>query len=90
MIESRCGLKCSECSYKEKTNCAGCIIITEPFWADHCPVKTCCEGKYLQNCGECKDFPCDILNSFSFDKEQGDNGKRIEQCRKWKNKRLII
>ena len=33
-------------------------------------------------CGEC-DFPCDLLNQFAYDKEQGDDGKRIEQCRKW-------
>jgi hypothetical protein len=31
----------------------------------------------------CGDFPCDLLNQFAYDKEQGDNGKRIEQCRKW-------
>ena len=24
MIESRCGLKCSECSYRESMNCKGC------------------------------------------------------------------
>jgi hypothetical protein len=31
----------------------------------------------------CGDFPCDLLNQFAYDKEQGDDGKRIEQCRKW-------
>jgi hypothetical protein len=24
-----------------------------------------------------------LLNQFAYDKEQGDDGKRIEQCRKW-------
>ncbi|MEW6710633.1 MAG: DUF3795 domain-containing protein, partial [Candidatus Riflebacteria bacterium] len=28
-------------------------------------------------------FPCQLLNKFAYDKEQGDNGKRIEQCRLW-------
>ena len=34
-------------------------------------------------CGQCTNFPCDLLNSFAYDKEQGDNGKRIETCRRW-------
>jgi hypothetical protein len=25
-----------------------------------------------------------LLKQFAYDKEQGDDGKRIEQCRKWK------
>ena len=51
MVESRCGILCGECGYREQMNCGG--------------------------------FPCDLLNMFAYDKEQGDNGKRIEQCRKW-------
>jgi len=27
---------------------------------------------------------CQDLNDFAYDKEQGDDGKRIEQCKKWK------
>ena len=45
MIESRCGLLCGKCEYREKMNCNGCIAITKPFWGDVCPVKTCCEEK---------------------------------------------
>ena len=83
MIESRCGIKCSECEYREQMNCMGCIHIGKPFWGEGCPVKSCCESKDLENCGACNDFPCELLNSFSYDEEQGDNGKRIEQCKKW-------
>jgi hypothetical protein len=32
-------------------------------------------------CGECEDFPCEILKEYSFDKEHGDNGARIEYCK---------
>ncbi|MCK5199745.1 MAG: DUF3795 domain-containing protein [Spirochaetales bacterium] len=84
MIESRCGIICTECEFREKMGCKGCVNISKPFWGANCPVKTCCEGKNLEHCGECSDFSCDILTSFAYDKEQGDNGKRIEQCRKWK------
>jgi len=83
MIESRCGLLCSVCDYREKMNCAGCIAITKPFWGEACPVKSCCEGRNHHHCGQCPDVPCALLNEFAYDKEQGDNGKRIAQCKAW-------
>jgi len=86
MIESRCGIICGECEYRAKMNCSGCINIEKPFWGDACPVKNCCESKTQTHCGECGDFPCDLLNQFAYDKEQGDEGKRIEQCKKWAGK----
>ena len=82
-VESRCGIKCSECGYRESAGCKGCVNIDKPFWGEKCMVKYCCENKQLSHCGECDAFPCDLLNSFSYDKEQGDNGARIKQCRKW-------
>lgn len=88
MIESRCGIVCSECAYKEKMNCKGCVNIDNPFWGE-CPVKKCCEEKQFENCGMCIDFPCDLLKKFAYDKEQGDNGKRIEQCKCWCKKESI-
>ncbi len=83
MIESRCGILCSGCSYREEVNCQGCINIEKPFWGESCPVKSCCESKNLEHCGACKTFPCDLLNKFSYDEEEGDNGLRILQCKKW-------
>lgn len=85
MIESRCGTLCSECEYREKMNCGGCLSITKPFWGESCPLKTCSEEKNKEHCGQCPQFPCDILNQFAFDEKQGDDGKRIEQCKKWGN-----
>ena len=80
MIESRCGILCSECRF---TECQGCVNISNPFWGN-CPVKTCCEEKKIAHCGECSDFPCDLLKSFSYDEKEGDGGKRMRQCEKWK------
>ncbi len=82
MIESRCGILCSECDYKEQMNCKGCINIENPFWGE-CPIKKCCVDKNHNFCGECESFPCELLNNFAYDKEQGDNGKRIENCKMW-------
>lgn len=83
MIESRCGIRCSECEYKDSMNCGGCVNIVKPFWGDECSVKACCENRNISHCGLCSDFPCKLLNRFAYDKEQGDDGKRILQCREW-------
>lgn len=83
MIESRCGLLCSTCSYRESTGCKGCVNIDKPFWGDSCPVKACCESKTLGHCGQCQSFVCQQLHTFAFDPKQGDNGTRIEQCKVW-------
>jgi len=83
VIESRCGILCSECEYKEKMNCKGCISIDKPFWGEKCTIKSCCEEKGFNHCGQCKKFPCENLKAFSYDKSEGDDGKRIEQCKKW-------
>ena len=86
MIESRCGILCSECEYKEPMSCGGCVNIAKPFWGDICPVKECCESKTNGHCGLCVDFPCTLLNQFAYDEKQGDDGKRIKQCRAWSGK----
>ena len=86
-VESRCGLCCSSCEYQEKMDCKGCTNIARPFWGDACPVKNCCEEKTLEHCGLCRNFPCDLLKEFSYAKEQGDDGRRIEQCKTWTHRR---
>lgn len=83
MIESRCGILCSECKYKEQMNCSGCVNIKKPFWGESCELKSCCENNTKKHCGECEKFPCSVLSQFSYDEKEGDNGKRIEQCKDW-------
>ena len=83
MIESRCGLLCSACAYREETHCPGCVQMDKPFWGPSCPVKDCCQGKGFPHCGECADFPCPLLTQFAYDPQQGDGGERIQQCRRW-------
>jgi len=82
MIESKCGLKCSECSYREPCNCNGCAGNENPFWGE-CRLKKCCVNNDLDHCGNCKSFPCSVMNEFSYDDEHGDDGARIEQCKNW-------
>lgn len=83
MIESRCGVLCSECGFRESTGCTGCLSTKTLFWGK-CEVKECCEAKGFLYCGLCPDFPCSTLHNYSYDKEHGDDGQRIRECRKWK------
>lgn len=80
--ESRCGIECSKCEFQEIMGCKGCMNIKNPFHGE-CAVKNCAQNKDLECCGECDEFPCELLKSFAYDKEHGDNGKRIETCAKW-------
>lgn len=86
MAESRCGILCGECEYRNQPGCMGCTQITKPFWSESCPVKNCCEGKNLEHCGLCGDFPCALLQQFAYDSKQGDGGNRIRQCTIWSEK----
>ena len=83
MIDSVCGLHCTGCSYKETHHCMGCIETGGVPFHGVCPVAKCAIGKSISHCGECSVFPCDLLTSYSCDKEHGDNGERIEECRRW-------
>lgn len=82
MVDSRCGIVCSECPAKLNSECDGCVKIENPFWGG-CDVKNCCQCKDLEHCGLCADFPCEDLKRMSYDSDEGDDGKRIEQCEKW-------
>lgn len=83
MMKSRCGLLCSECTYREPMGCPGCLEMEKPFWGESCPVKTCCESRQHEHCGQCGDIPCAMLHQFAHDEQQGDQGKRIERCKSW-------
>lgn len=85
LIDSRCGLHCTGCEYKESCGCGGCIeTMGHPFHGE-CPVAACCQKKGITHCGQCPDIPCKLLTEYSCDPEHGDTpkGARIEQCKKW-------
>ncbi|SHO45524.1 Type 1 glutamine amidotransferase-like domain-containing protein [Anaerocolumna xylanovorans] len=86
MIDSRCGLHCTNCSWKETHGCMGCIeSMGNPFHGE-CSIAVCCQNKGLMHCGECSNIPCSKLYQYSYlDKEHGDKpqGERVTVCRKW-------
>lgn len=81
MIESRCGLLCSDCSFRGSDGLQRVRADGKAPLADNCPVKSCCEQKGLRHCGECDDFVCPLLHTFAYDMEQSNHGARIEQCK---------
>jgi len=86
MIDTRCGLDCAQCAFREKMSCGGCIeTFGKPFHGT-CPVAQCCQEKGQVHCGQCAEFPCGLLKQYSCDPVHGDNppGARIEVCRKWR------
>lgn len=85
MIDSRCGLLCSKCSYKTTHGCNGCIESNGVPFHGSCSLAKCCQEKNIIHCGQCLQFPCNKLRMYSCDPLHGDNphGARIEQCKKW-------
>lgn len=79
---SICGIDCIKCEYKEQVGCKGCREShSKMFWGE-CVISKCAQSKDLEHCGLCPQFPCDQLNAFAYDKEQGDNGQRIKNLKK--------
>lgn len=85
MIDSRCGLHCTGCEYKETNGCKGCIETNGNPFHGECPVAVCCQDKGFVHCGQCSEIPCELLTRYSCDPVHGDNphGARIEQCKLW-------
>lgn len=87
MFESRCGVDCSQCERKTDVSCRGCIYMDKPFWGSPCGVKSCCEEKGLNHCGQCREFPCEMLATMGVD--QGFDPKpKLENCKAWAKLKL--
>ena len=90
MVDSKCGLQCTNCSYKESHGCKGCIETNGNPFHGKCPVASCCIEKNISHCGNCPNIPCKLLKDYSFDKEHGDNGERIKKCILWSKEKINI
>ena len=86
MVDSRCGLHCTGCSWKESHGCGGCIETQGHPFHGECPVARCSIAKGFKHCGECPEIPCDQLYAYSYlDPVHGDKpqGARVAVCRRW-------
>ena len=87
MFESRCGVCCNSCERKEAVNCKGCLEMKGPFWGGVCEVKACCEEKELNHCGECVEFPCEMVATMGI--SQGFDPKpRLDILREWTKEKI--
>lgn len=85
-VQSRCGLLCDVCDFRDTNNCGGCIeTMGNPFHGE-CPVAICCQEKGLTHCGECEIMPCDQLKCYACDHEHGDDGTRLLMLKHWKGR----
>lgn len=88
-ITTYCGLDCTGCEFVESQGCKGCIATKgRPFHVSEgqepCAVAKCAIEHGVTFCGECGEFPCQLLTDFSNDPDYGDNpkGARIENCKR--------
>ena len=86
MADSRCGLRCTGCGYKQAHHCGGCIETQGRPFHGACPVAQCCQNRGFSHCGQCPELPCALLWNYSCDPVHGDDpaGSRIVQCRSWR------
>lgn len=85
-VETRCGLICETCMYREPNHCKGCIATMGNPFHGQCPVAVCAQEKGLAHCGQCPEMPCELLSQYSCDPVHGDTppGARIAVCRMWR------
>jgi len=80
-FDSYCGLESANCDYIKSQTCGGCIATKGQSFHGVCEIAECANQRNKRFCGECENFPCEILERYSHDKEHGDDGKRIERCK---------
>ena len=56
-VQSRCGLLCSWCEYREPCGCGGCVETKGNPFHGECPVAVCCQDKGYEHCGQCEALP---------------------------------
>ena len=85
-IDTYCGLCCRDCQLRESMNCGGCIATGGHPFHGECALAQCAIEKKRGFCGECPQFPCELLERFSSDLEHGDTppGARIAACSRTK------
>jgi predicted RNA-binding Zn-ribbon protein involved in translation (DUF1610 family) len=44
--------------------CDGCLSDRVFGYCQVCPIKSCCNGKQIEGCHQCSDFPCKFIDDF--------------------------
>ena len=63
-----CGVDCAACTDYANNVCPGCRLSTWPE-GDECPPVACCRKQGITLCGQCPQFPCDMMAEFYTESE---------------------
>ena len=58
-----CGVDCAACADYTEKKCPGCRKSEWPD-GDPCPPVACCQKRGIEVCGQCADFPCEMMREF--------------------------
>lgn len=76
---SVCGIDCGKCRFRTEMNCAGCRENKGMMFWGKCDIFFCSSNdKELGHCGQCENFPCEMLKSFA----SSENPERIDNLKK--------
>ena len=75
IIKGKCGTDCATCSFKEKTNCKGCLEMDGILFWGECDIYKCAKHKGFEHCGMCDKLPCGELTHYI---ETGHNPNRLK------------
>ena len=81
-----CGVDCAACPDFTGGVCPGCRKSTWPD-GDACPPVACCQGKGIDVCGRCPDFPCKMMAEF-YEESEGHR-KALERMRRLRREERI-
>ena len=56
-VQSRCGLLCTWCEYRQSCGCEGCVETDGNPFHGKCHVAQCCLERGYSHCGECENLP---------------------------------
>ncbi len=85
LILSYCGLECTGGDSKKGEKCNQCKDEQVKSLNGFCEIADCAKRKNHRFCGECKEFPCMLLEKYSKEGENSDGNSRIESCKQIKN-----
>jgi len=65
--------------------CKGCKVDSQAFWSSRCEIAICCvDDKGLAHCGECDEFPCQVIAEHAARDTKYAEG--VDYLRQWRAK----
>ena len=74
-----CGVNCAACPDLAGGKCPGCRQTVWPE-GDPCPPVACCRKKGIKVCGQCPQFPCEMMAEFY--EESDGHREALERMRR--------